>query len=934
MRIQNWLLSLLLVLLLPTTAPHTRAPEDPLAALQRAFESPPDDSRIMMRWWWFGPSATRAELEREMLLMKEGGIGGFEVQPVYPLLLDEPTRGFRNYPFLSDEFLEALRFTNEKARELGLRMDLTLGSGWPFGGPSVPITQAASRLRIVVVPVGASSRRVPLPHVGFGETLLGAFLAPGEPKSVAADRAREILDIHDGAAWVPAALEGPHVVLYFLASRTGMQVKRAAIGSEGYVVDHYDRTAVDSYLKSVGDRLMQAFGTNPPYAVFCDSLEVNNSDWAPDFLEQFRRRRGYDLKPYLPALVGNVGEVTGAIRHDWGQTLTELVDEHFLSPVTEWSHGKGTRHRAQVYGIPPAGLSSNRLVDLAEGEGGPNWRRFSPTRWASSANHLFGRNITSSETWTWLHSPSFRATPLDMKAEADLHFLEGINQLIGHGWPYSPEIVGEPGWRFYAAAVFNHHNPWWSVMPDISRYLQRLSFLLRQGKPVNDVALYLPTDDAWAQITPGRASIDESMDRLLGPNVIPQTLDAGYGFDFVDDAVIEQLAGIQNGALTVNGSRYRIVILPGIERIPLATLRKLGDFARQGGTLIATRRLPSLAPGFANREQQSQEIHRLLKDLFEGPSAPAYFIADEVKQLGPTLRRLLPPDVSFSAAASEIGFIHRSLGFAEIFFLANTSNELHNVEASFRVDGLFPEMWDAFSGQAFPVPIHSRANGITTLALTLEPYESRVVIFSSRSPTRQAAPRPADGLPPALDISQGWRVDFAKTQISVTMDRLRSWTDDESTRYFSGEAAYEKKVTVPGNFLQPGIEVQLDFGAGTLVQKVETRFGMRAWLDAPVREAAVVYVNGQRAGSVWSAPFSVEVTKLLRAGENSLRVVVSNTAINAMAGTTLPDYRLLNLRYGERFQPQDMQNLQPVPSGLLGTVRLVPRPARQISPAP
>ena len=121
------------------------------------------------------------------------------------------------------------------------------------------------------------------------------------------------------------------------------------------------------------------------------------------------------------------------------------------------------------------------------------------TRWASSANHLYKRAITSSETWTWLHSPVFRATPLDLKAEADLHFLEGVNQIIGHGWPYSPPEAGEPGWHFYAAAALNPHNPWWIVMPDIAAYLQRVSFLLRQGEPVTDVAIYLPTDDAYAQ---------------------------------------------------------------------------------------------------------------------------------------------------------------------------------------------------------------------------------------------------------------------------------------------------------------------------------------------------------------------------------------------------------------------------------------------------
>jgi hypothetical protein len=125
--------------------------------------------------------------------------------------------------------------------------------------------------------------------------------------------------------------------------------------------------------------------------------------------------------------------------------------------------------------------------------------------------------VISSETWTWLHSPVFRATPLDMKAEADIHFLQGINQLVGHGWPYSPPEAGEPGWRFYAAAVFNQHNPWWIVMPDITKYLQRVSWILRQGTPANDVAVYLPTHDAFAGFrVNGRQSVNQAMEGLMG----------------------------------------------------------------------------------------------------------------------------------------------------------------------------------------------------------------------------------------------------------------------------------------------------------------------------------------------------------------------------------------------------------------------------------
>src|SRR5207244_1684929 len=183
---------------------------------------------------------------------------------------------------------------------------------------------------------------------------------------------------------------------------------------------------------------------------------------------------------------------------------TELANDYYMKPLHAWATQHHTLLRSQTYGFPPVSLSSNQYEDLPEGEGKATllmWRQFSDTRWAASAGHLFGKPVISSETWTWLHSPAFRATPLDMKAEADLHFLQGINQLVGHGWPYSPDTAGEPGWRMYAAGAFNAHNPWWFAMPDLAGYLERVSFALRQGNPANDVALLLPNDDAWASFT-------------------------------------------------------------------------------------------------------------------------------------------------------------------------------------------------------------------------------------------------------------------------------------------------------------------------------------------------------------------------------------------------------------------------------------------------
>ncbi len=903
----------LIALLFATTITGNSGQENPSGLLQR-FERPPGDCRPMMRWWWFGPSVTRVELERELRLMKEGGIGGFEVQPVYPLALDDAATGIHNLPYLSGEFLDALRFTAGKARELGLRMDLTLGSGWPYGGPQVPISQAASRLRFERVRVPEGSRHVPVPYISTGEKLLAAFSAGNR---------KELTDIKNGVLRISEDLGPLREVWFFISSRTGQMVKRPAVGAEGFVMDHYDRMSLDNYLRNVAEPMLRALDPNPPYAVFCDSLEVYGSDWTGDFIEQFRARRGYDLKPRLPALVAPTGPESLALRHDWGKTLTELLEERFLVPMHEWAKAHHTLFRVQGYGIPPAAVSSNAFADLAEGEG-HQWKRLSASRWAASANHIYGRAVTSSETWTWLHSPVFRATPLDVKAEADIHFLQGINQLIGHGWPYTAEGVDYPGWRFYAAGVFNEKNPWWIVMPDLALYLQRLSFLLRQGKPVCDVALYLSNGDAWAHFRPGQVNLFQTLGERIGPNVVARVLEAGYGLDFFDDRALEQAGKVEKGGLLLGGNRYRVVVVPGVETLPLPTVRRLEEFARAGGALIATRFLPDTAPGLMATEAEKTELRETVRRLFESPSAPARFVQDE-ERLGATLSASLPPDLSLSPAIADIGFIHRSTGQEDIYFLANTGNRPQSTKATFRISGMEPAWWDPMSGDSRPAEVIERNQGSLSVSLSMEPYASRVLVFSKRAIQPHQTPGASTAVPP-LDLSADWMVTFAGSATPVKLPQLRSWTEDEGTRYFSGLATYEKKFTVPESFLQSGVKVLLDLGdakpaapGGPGAARVPR---MQALLEAPVREAAVVSVNGRRAGSVWCPPYSVEVGQLLKRGENELRIVVANLAINYMAGHALPDYRLLNLRYGVRFEAQDMDEVKPVPSGLLGPVQL------------
>ena len=889
---------------------HSQPPQlGAIEKLRAAFAHPPDDCRIMMRWWWFGPAVDKSELERELRAMKDGGIGGVEIQPVYPVTLDDPARGLANLPYLSDGFLDAVRFANDKARELGLRVDITLGSGWPYGGPHTPIDLASAKLRVEHLTAAAT---LPLPKIGDGEKFVAAFLSRG----TAFDR---IVTVNDAGLHLPPDTPAGAAVLVFIASRTHQAVKRAAVGAEGPVLDHYSAAAIANHLHSVGDRLLQAFGAHPPYAVFSDSLEAYGADWTGDFLAEFQRRRGYDLTPYLPALASDMGDVTSSIRHDWGKTLTELANDNYLTPLRQWAAAHGTRFRSQTYGIPPVNLSSNALVDLPEGEGSA-WKRFSTTRWASSASHLYGRPVTSSETWTWLHSPVFRATPQDMKAEADIHFLQGINQLVGHGWPYSPPQAGDPGWHLYAAAVFNQHNPWWIAMPDISTYMQRVSWLLRQGEPVADVALYLPTADAYAGFTPGHDSVSESMDHLLGPNVIPQILDGGYNYDFIDD-----------DAIAAVGIKYPILILPNVERMPLKTLTKIAEYARLGGIVIATGRVPSRAPGFLETKTDTPRIHDLSQSLFEGPSAPAHLVTDDAALTG-TLHHLLPPDVT---VPPEIGFVHRTLAPYEAYFFVNTAN--HPVHGPVAFNLSVPiESWDPITAKTVAMDPASRPYA-QVIDLDLAPYESRIVVCWSSSrfvagPTvaktvAAAAPdTPAiSGPPPVpLDLSGDWKMTVADHTQPVTMSQLTSWTDVPGIKNFSGTATYEKTFTVDTAMLVSGRHLYLDFGEGTPVAPPEQLAnGMRALLESPVREAAIVYLNGKRAGSVWCSPYRLEITGLTHEGENTLRIVVANLAINALAAEPPPDYRALIAKYGDRFQDQDMKNLQPLPSGILGPVRIV-----------
>ncbi len=882
-----------------------------IGQIARQFASPPNEARPMVRWWWFGAAVEKPEILRELQQMKSDGIGGAELAFVYPTVLDDPAHNLKNLPFLSPPMLDAVHYAQEEGRKLGLRIDLTLGSGWPYGGPTTTLAEAATRLRILALPLSGSS--LPMPKLEEGDSIIATFFADGTPDHWTASTATQTQP-----STHPEPSATPRVALFFIAGHTHQQVKRAAVQAEGYVLDPFSKQAVADYLKTIGEPLISAFGNTPPYAIFSDSLEAYGADWTPTLPEEFKKRRGYDLLPHLPELATGNTPAAEKIRHDYGRTLTELIDENYLTQINDWAHAHHTRFRSQTYGEPAVSFSSERLVDLAEGEG-PQWRAFSTLRWATSANHVFGNPVTSGETFTWSHSPVFRATPLDMKAEADIDFIIGENQLIYHGWPYSAPQVGEPGWSLYAAAVFNHHNPWHPVMPAVDDYIARLSFLLRQGQPANQVAVLLPTDDAWAGFTPGKVTVTGAMQmKLIPAPLIASILSAGYNLDFIDADAINRL-----------GIHHPILVLPTTNRIPLETLRKIDAYVQAGGKAIAVGHGLATDPEGAS----SSELTSLSNKLFHNET-----LVPDTDHLGEALHQAQQPDLQLQSPATDpvhdvTGFIRRKLPDSDIYFVVNTSN--HPIQTNARFTTKFPTgtLWNPETGATTGHNIQS-----ANTELNLAPYESALYIFSNNNQPAQTTPKNATEL---ADLTHNWQVTFTSTNKSQSEPTLTDWTADPATLHYSGEAVYTRDInlTIPPNksiFLQvdggaplPGapaiVPEHPTLGPDGLPNPRLTRPGpgMRAFFDPPIHEAASVLVNGQPAGTLWHPPYRLDISRLLKPGKNHIEIHVYNTALNAWSAQPPHDYKPLIEKYGDRFQMQDLDQVKPIPSGLLGTIHLM-----------
>jgi hypothetical protein len=924
-------------------------------SLAEGFRRVPPEARMRMYWRVFGPAWTPPEIDAQFVELKEAGVGGVMTMLFYPVEPDDPANGVHNQRFLSPEFLETLAYAARKAKELGLRFSVQGGTGWPFGGPMVSKRDAAQRVRQEIVQPSADGG-LRLPELREGERCIAAFHGANPTPALPYVRGGgKTLLPDDGGSRGEAALP----LRLFIAGPTGMQVKRPALGAEGLVVDHYSRPAALRYVETAVAPLLAA-APGMIESIFCDSLEVYRANWTHDFPEQFRRRRGYDLMPRLPGLFDDKSPLAPALRFDFWRTLAELTEERFTRTLGEWARKRGVRLEMEAYGTPPNPLTAARWIDLPTGEQ-YEWKGFSFSRWAASGAHLSGRRIIGAEAWTWVGLPNRLADSLsDLKRASDFHFLAGCNDLTGVDFPYSPRSVPPPGWLPYFGPVMNRNNPQWPWFRDFAAYVNRCQWMLRQGTPVADVALYLPVEDVFAKGPVDQMLLDFHVrdhfvtGELTGEfglknaakhhsDLIHTLITRGFNYDGIDFWAMNRLAQVKDGRLLAGDGNYSVLILPGLEGMDAEALEKIIRFCQEGGTVIATRRLPDRACGVdavarfwtragavsspcstqgygdAGREER---VSSMVRAMFGTERAGneiiahkcgkgrAIFVPDERESLVKVLAGL-HPDVLVEPYQPEVSFVHRRAGNRDIYFLVNVGETEARFRARFHVPSGFATFWNPMNGEMEALSQENAAGGPAYL-LELPPHGSAFIVFGPSPDAQRPAPRHSresgnqrpTPYPQPSTLNLTWRVAFDGPDAPEPREtrELVSWTEWPGARFFSGQAVYTGEFRWEGD----------------LPKRCLLRF-------AQVREVAAVRVNEKSAGNLWTPPWELDIAPLLRPGVNKIAVTVANLPVNRFLGLPDPDLKRLRQVYGNRFPDPEEKRLmkEPAPSGLIGAVTLL-----------
>lgn len=909
------------------------------------------------RWWWQGSAVTEAGVAASMYLYKNAGLGGLEITPIFGVKGTEA----QFLPFLSPRWVDMFQFTLNEAKAVGLGIDMATGTGWPFGGPWIGAEDACKYLAHKKYDVAGGttwSQQLEFIADGFVRTANGKALKPDQLKdpiaenenlqALAIDQVRfpkplklikvfaygengQSIDISsnvtDGKDIKWNAPAGNWKVYALFEGLHGKMVERSAPGGEGNVIDHFEAKALDNYLAKFNTSLAKT-DMSHLRAWFNDSYEVDDargqSDWTPNLLEEFSKRRGYRLERFLPDLFSSENTDTRIrVLHDYRLTISDLILEKFTQPWHNWAAKQGKLIRNQSHGSPANILDLYSAIDIPETEG-TNILRY---KFATSAAHVAGKPLASAEAATWLND-HFISTLSNVKSVLDKYFIGGVNHIFYHGTNYSPQNDPWPGWLFYAAVHFHPNNPFWKDFAWLNQYVTRCQSFLQAGKPGNDVLLYFPFHDRLMEPT-ARGGMLHHFDGMEGFDGTPfehaasWMLENGYAFDLFSD---KQLGSFQtaDGRIQTGGAEYQVIVVPQLKSMPLATVRKLYALAQQGATVVFAGHLPQNAPGMANQDEVKAFFGKVMQELtivndpatgiFTATTGKGKLLVAEGEKLADLLKAAA---VRKEVLPEGVKSIRRIIPNGEYHFIANTGNlavdQWVPVSKKFRYAALFNPM----NGAAGVLqPRLSKDSMLVHLAL--KPGESLVLQVSDQPISGQMLPSYV-AVGAAQKLGKSWKLAFVsggpKLPKAVTVTQPGSWTElpGDEYKYFSGVAKYTT------TFSRPQAKTATD------VWKLDL---------GKIGESAEIFLNGKKVTTLLGPTYEVLIPSTAFAANNTLEIVVSNTMANRIIFLEKTGVQWKKF-YNINFPAHDAVNRgadglfsalkwEPFPSGMLGEATLTP----------
>lgn len=904
------------------------------AVTQTPWPAVVKENKPWTRWWWMGSAVDKSNISRLLKNYAAAGIGGVEIVPIY---------GAKDYEsqylnYLSPQWFAMVDYSVTEAAKNNMGTDIAVGTGWPIGGPQAGIADAATCLLIQKYTLKAGeSLTKPVKMDNPKQTNL-----PGVTLQalMAYDDNGNTLDVTtrlnaDGTLnWKPET--GNWELYAAFAGKTLQQVKRAAPGGEGYTLDHFSKTALHNYLKKTDS----AYG-NTSHGIrsfYNDSYEVYGANWTADFFTEFRKRRGYDLKPYLRELTGpSVTDKVARIKCDYRETMADLMLENFTHTFSNWAHGKKSLSLNQAHGSPGNLLDLYAGVDIAEAEtfGSSNFRipglrrdsadvrNVDPDpnmlKFASSAAHVMGHPLISSETFTWL-TEHFKTSWSQCKPEVEQVFLSGINHVFFHGTTYSPSSAPWPGWLFYASVNFVPSNSLWPHVNGLNDYITRCQSVLQAGKPDNDISIYWPVFDAWQNPKGLDMPLKvHDIDEWLHPTpfyaLVTGLQKRGYSLDFISDRMLQQAKSNNNRlSVTDSGSTYKVLLVPKATYMPTTTFEQLLRLASEGVTVVFEQ-LPEDVPGLHNTDEQRALLKQLKTKLQFTTLASG--IQEYKTGKGRILLHKNVEEALSSAqvyrekiADSGLQFIRRADNNGKYYYIVNhTSSAIDQYLPFENIQGSHVLIMDPQTGK------YGRAltnNNGSAVRVQIKSGEAIIVRTSKKAFTGMGVWSYVNAQEKPVILNNEWQLRFTEggpmLPAAKTMASPVQWSSfsDTTTQNFSGTAAYSTSFTLP---------------KGKLADD---------YILAPgkINESAKVWVNGKYAGQLWSIPYELRIGKWLQPGKNTIRLEVANLMANRIRymdrnGITWRNYHEINF-VNINYKNFDASGWQVQPSGMEGPVQLIP----------